>query len=108
VEGLAGLRLGSLGDMDCHILDPAFWALELGPPKTIEATSTTFEPDFAEQTFSRASIVRYSFPRAGGARRSSSPGTTGVLDWDSPNLRFTNNERANALLHIAYREGWSL
>ena len=30
------------------------------------------------------------------------------LEWDSTNLRFTNNEQANALLHIQYREGWTL
>jgi hypothetical protein len=30
------------------------------------------------------------------------------LDWDSQNLRFTNNERANALLRIQYRDGWAL
>ena len=30
------------------------------------------------------------------------------LEWDSKNLRFTNNEDANKLLHIEYRKGWSL
>ena len=30
------------------------------------------------------------------------------LEWDSENLRFTNNENANALLHIDYRAGWTL
>ena len=30
------------------------------------------------------------------------------LEWDSQNLRFTNNEEANALLKIQYREGWTL
>ena len=30
------------------------------------------------------------------------------LEWDSKNLRFTNNEQANALLKIQYREGWTL
>ena len=30
------------------------------------------------------------------------------LEWDSKNLRFTNNEEANALLKIQYREGWTL
>jgi hypothetical protein len=30
------------------------------------------------------------------------------LEWDSKNLRFTNNEAANALLQIQYREGWTL
>jgi len=30
------------------------------------------------------------------------------LLWDSKNLRFTNNEKANSLLHKEYRKGWSL
>ena len=56
---------GPLGDMGCHILDPAFWALELGPPLTIEATSTHYEPAVAAETYPRASIVRYTFPARG-------------------------------------------
>lgn len=31
---------GALGDMACHILDPAFWALKLQYPEKIEACST--------------------------------------------------------------------
>lgn len=30
---------GALGDMACHIMDMAYWALELGSPSTIEALS---------------------------------------------------------------------
>ena len=30
------------------------------------------------------------------------------LAWDGPNLKITNDESANALLHRQYREGWSL
>jgi predicted dehydrogenase len=30
------------------------------------------------------------------------------LDWDGPNLRITNDERANQFLHRPYREGWTL
>ena len=56
---------GPLGDMGCHIIDPAFWALELGPPQTIEATSTHYEPNVASETYPRASIVRYTFPARG-------------------------------------------
>ncbi len=56
---------GPLGDMGCHILDPAFWALELGSPQTIEATSTHYEPNVASETYPRASIVRYTFPARG-------------------------------------------
>jgi len=30
------------------------------------------------------------------------------LMWDGKNLRFTNNDAANELLHIKYRDGWHL
>ena len=207
---------GALGDMGCHILDPAFWALELGSPRTVQATSTHFQPEVASQTFPRASIVRYEFPARGkrppvkltwydgrllppippelepgralpasgallvgdkGAIVHGSHGADGVrlipekrmreykrppkklrriteghegdwirackegpggnppcspfeyggaltemvllgmlalrlkdqrLEWDSANMRFTNNERANELLHTPYRQGWTL
>jgi predicted dehydrogenase len=56
---------GALGDMGCHILDPAFWTLDLGAPESIQATSTHWQKDVSEQTFPRASIVRYKFPGRG-------------------------------------------
>ncbi|HVO09955.1 MAG TPA: Gfo/Idh/MocA family oxidoreductase [Vicinamibacteria bacterium] len=207
---------GPLGDMGCHILDPAFWALELGAPCAVEATTTHCDPAVASQTYPRASIVRYEFPARGsrppvkltwydgrllppvpeelepgrvlpasgalligrkgkilhgshgadgvrlipetrmaeyrrpprtlprvvgthegdwirackegpGGRPPCSPFEYGAvltemvllgvlairmkdqrLEWDAANLRFTNNEKANELLHITYRSGWSL
>jgi hypothetical protein len=30
------------------------------------------------------------------------------LQWDGPNLRFTNDEEANQYLQRAYRDGWTL
>jgi len=207
---------GPLGDMGCHILDPAFWALELGAPRAIEATSTHYDPAVASQTYPRASIVRYEFPARGarppvrltwydgrllppvpeelepgralpasgallvgtrgkilhgshgadgvrlipetrmaeyrrppktlprvvgtheddwirackegpGGRPPCSPFEYGAaltemvllgvlairmqnqrLEWDAATARFTNNEKANELLQITYREGWSL
>ncbi|RME70130.1 MAG: gfo/Idh/MocA family oxidoreductase, partial [Verrucomicrobia bacterium] len=56
---------GSLGDMGCHILDPAYWALDLGHPTVVEATSTHWQPEVAAETYPRASIVRYEFPARG-------------------------------------------
>ena len=35
---------GPLGDMGCHILDPAFYALDLAAPESIQATSTHWQP----------------------------------------------------------------
>ncbi|MGA1980638.1 MAG: Gfo/Idh/MocA family oxidoreductase [Sedimentisphaerales bacterium] len=56
---------GALGDMGCHILDPAFWALKLGHPTVVQATTTHWEPGVSSETFPRASIVRYEFPARG-------------------------------------------
>jgi len=56
---------GALGDMGCHIIDPAFWALDLGSPKSIQATSTHWQKEVSSETFPRASIVRYEFPARG-------------------------------------------
>ncbi len=53
---------GALGDMGCHILDPVFWALKLGAPRSVEATTTHWEPGIMDETYPRASIVRYEFP----------------------------------------------
>jgi len=52
---------GALGDMGCHILDPAFWALKLAAPEKVEATTTHYKPQISSETFPRASIVRYEF-----------------------------------------------
>ena len=30
------------------------------------------------------------------------------LQWDAENLKFKNNDDANKLLHIGYRDGWHL
>lgn len=54
---------GALGDMACHIMDAAYWVLDLGFPERIEPEST---PLF-EETAPAASRVVYHFP-AKGAR----------------------------------------
>ena len=204
---------GSMGDMGCHILDPSFYALDLGSPTEIQATSTHWIPEISTQTYPSASIVRMKFPKRGkhpevnltwsdgrilppipeefkpgerftlsgamlvgdkGKIIHDSHGASGLrilpeqkmkeyvkpkktiprvntshegdwirackdgnqassnfdyggpltemallgmiairlkdqrLIWDSKNLRFTNNQMANELVHKEYRKGWSL
>jgi hypothetical protein len=77
-----------MGDMGCHILDPPFWALQLGSPVSVEA-NTSYNPDPAlwknlfggevdhkkpvaqqmeemrRETYPAASIIRYEFPARG-------------------------------------------
>lgn len=49
---------GALGDMGCHIIDSSFWALKLGHPISVEASSTNVN----SETYPHAAIVRYMFP----------------------------------------------
>ena len=65
-RGFWDFGTGALGDMGCHILDPAFWALDLGHPVSVQATTTHYEKEVSDETFPRASIVRYQFPKRNG------------------------------------------
>lgn len=56
---------GALGDMGCHVIDPAFWALDLGDPTQIQATSTHWEEGVVNETYPRASLVWFEFPQRG-------------------------------------------
>jgi len=67
---------GALGDIACHAMDAAFWALDLGYPTRIEAESTEL---FAE-TAPACSRIVYHFPARG-----SRPPITVV--WRDGNLR---------------------
>jgi len=52
---------GTLGDMGCHIIDPAWWALDLKYPTSVEA-----EPGpFNDQTYPKKTIVKWEFPARG-------------------------------------------
>jgi len=53
---------GAIGDMACHNMDPAFWALKLGHPISVEANSTGVNPE----TTPLASLVYYQFPAREG------------------------------------------
>ncbi len=50
--------VGMMGDRGAHTLDAAVWALKLGPPKSIEATSCGLTPE----THPLSAIVTYRFP----------------------------------------------
>lgn len=52
---------GALGDMGCHNIDAAFWALDLRYPETVEASTV----ELNDETAPLASIVHYTFPKRG-------------------------------------------
>ncbi|NUQ66323.1 MAG: Gfo/Idh/MocA family oxidoreductase [Pirellulales bacterium] len=59
---------GSLGDLGCHILDAAFWALRLKYPVSVSGCVSTYWHGLWQKTepknemFPRSTIVRYKFP----------------------------------------------
>lgn len=53
---------GSLGDMGAHIMDQPYWALELGMPERIHASSTPFN----NEAFPIGSSVHYEFSERNG------------------------------------------
>jgi predicted dehydrogenase len=56
---------GVIGDWTCHIVDPVFWALDLGAPATVQAETSDYDPERHGETFPSASTVRFDFPRRG-------------------------------------------
>jgi len=52
---------GALGDIACHAMDAAFWALDLGHAESVEAVSSGVN----EETAPKWSIVTYQFPARG-------------------------------------------
>lgn len=63
---------GPLGDMACHNMDPAFWALDLGHPVSVEASAA----GGSKEAFPVAAMVTYQF-----AARNTLPPVT--LTWYS-------------------------
>jgi len=49
---------GAVGDMACHVMDAAYYSLELGLPETIEAIATPVN----EHSAPNASAITYQFP----------------------------------------------
>jgi len=61
-RGFWDFGTGTLGDQVCHTLDVPFWALKLGRPESVEASSTKVN----NETYPEASIVRFKFPPRSG------------------------------------------
>ncbi len=58
---------GTIGDWVCHVIDPVFWALDLGSPTTIQAQAKDYDPKKHADTFPSWSVVTFEF--AGNHKR---------------------------------------
>lgn len=64
-RGWSPFGCGVIGDWVCHVVDPSFWALDLGAPKTILARADEYDPREHADTFPFASRITYEFPARG-------------------------------------------
>jgi len=88
---------GALGDMGCHIIDPAFWALKLAAPTSVEAISTPVN----DETAPVVSKVDYEFPARGDM-------PPVKLSWYDGELRPTNPQVLEAGRRMGSRNGGTL
>jgi predicted dehydrogenase len=57
---------GTAGDWTCHIVDPAFWALELQYPTSVEAVKVDgYDPKLHSDTFAPGKCIKFEFPAKG-------------------------------------------
>jgi predicted dehydrogenase len=57
---------GTIGDWICHVVDPAFWALDLGAPVSVEAVRVgDYDPVKHAETFPAGATLRFEFPARG-------------------------------------------
>jgi predicted dehydrogenase len=67
-RGWVDFGTGILGDWNCHVLDPVFWALDLGAPTSVQAQAEEYaDPAVRAETFPAVSTIDFDFP-ARGAR----------------------------------------
>ena len=53
---------GTVGDWVCHVVDPVFWALDLGAPKAIQAKVKDWDPKTQGDAYPKGEIITYEFP----------------------------------------------
>lgn len=56
---------GTVGDWFCHVIDPSFWALDLGAPTSVQAEVTNYDPVKHGLTYPPGTRITYEFPAKG-------------------------------------------
>ncbi|RME95258.1 MAG: gfo/Idh/MocA family oxidoreductase [Verrucomicrobia bacterium] len=56
---------GCIGDWFCHVLDPAFWALDLDAPVSVRAEVTGYDPAKHAMCYPPATRITFEFPAKG-------------------------------------------
>lgn len=71
---------GVIGDWICHVVDPSYWALDLGAPTSVHAEVTDYDPVKHGLTYPSATKITFEFP----ARKARGPVKLVWYDGNSP------------------------
>lgn len=64
-RGWSPFGTGAIGDWVCHVVDPAFWALHLDSPTSVQVEAEGYDPEKHADTFPRGTRRRFEFPAHG-------------------------------------------
>jgi predicted dehydrogenase len=65
-RGWKAFGSGVIGDWICHVVDPSYWALDLGAPRTIQAVNVgDYDPVAHAETFPAGCTIKFEFPEKG-------------------------------------------
>lgn len=64
-RGFSAFGSGCIGDWICHVVDPSFWALDLGMPTAITAETHGYDPVKNAAFYPKGSKITYEFPAKG-------------------------------------------
>ena len=56
---------GTIGDWTCHVIDPVFWAFDLGSPTSITAEVKDYDPKTQGDAFPKGDQIVFEFPAKG-------------------------------------------
>jgi len=64
-RGFTNYGSGCIGDWICHVLDPSFWALDLGMPSAVTAETIGYDPEKHADYYPQGAKITYEFPAKG-------------------------------------------
>jgi predicted dehydrogenase len=66
-RGWVDFGTGIIGDWVCHVVDPVFWALDLGSPTTVTAHAEDYDdPKVRAETYPAQARIQFDFPERNG------------------------------------------
>jgi len=64
-RGFSAFGSGCIGDWVCHVVDPSYWAFDLGMPIAVTADTKGYDPKKHSEFYPKGCRITYEFPAKG-------------------------------------------